>query len=214
MVQAPVGFQCPSCVAEGASRVPPMRTALGGVARRQPRRATQVLIAANLVPLVGTVYFGWQLSNVMVLYWAESAVIGLFNVLKIVRIAGWPGLFAALFFLGHFGGFMAVHFLFIYGIFVEGFNSAGPGDDLSEVAALFVSLWPALAALFVSHAYSFFANFIGRREYRNRTVSDQMSEPYARIVFMHLILIFGGFLVLVLAFFGSKLVLELVLHRG
>lgn len=48
-MQAPVGFQCPACVSEGASRVPPVRTALGGVARRQPRRATQVLIAANVV---------------------------------------------------------------------------------------------------------------------------------------------------------------------
>jgi hypothetical protein len=157
-----------------------------------------LLVAANLVPLVGTVYFGWQLSNVMVLYWAESAVIGLFNVLKIVRIGGWPGLFAALFFLGHFGGFMAVHFLFIYGIFVEGFNAAGPGDDLSEVAALFASLWPGLLALFVSHAYSYFSNFLGRQEYRSRTVKDQMSDPYSRIVFMHLVLIFGGGLAMVL----------------
>jgi membrane associated rhomboid family serine protease len=46
-VQAPVGFQCPACVSEGASRVPPVRTPLGGVARRQPRRATGVLIAVN-----------------------------------------------------------------------------------------------------------------------------------------------------------------------
>jgi len=64
--------------------------------------------------------------------------------------------------------------------------------DLSDVAKLFVILWPALAALFASHAYSFFTNFLGRGEYRKRTVKDQMSEPYGRIVFMQLVLIFGG----------------------
>ena len=157
-----------------------------------------LLIAANLVPLAGTAFFGWRLSDVMVLYWAESAVIGLFNVLKIVKIGGWPGLFAALFFLGHFGGFMAVHFLFIYSIFVEGFGGEGPSGSLSEVFTLFAALWPALLALFVSHAYSYYSNFLGRQEYRRRTVKDQMSDPYGRIIFMHLVLIFGGGLALVL----------------
>lgn len=55
MVQAPVGFQCPACVAEAAARVPPVRTALGGVAKRRPRRATQVLIGANVAVYALTV---------------------------------------------------------------------------------------------------------------------------------------------------------------
>lgn len=148
------------------------------------------LIAANLVPVAGAVFLGWKLSDVMVLYWAESAVIGFFNVCKIAVIGRWFALAAGPFFLGHFGGFMAVHFLFIYMIFVKGPDSAG--GDLAEVARLFMVLWPALLALAISHAYSFFANFLGRGEYKGRTVKDQMSEPYARIVFMHLVLIFGG----------------------
>jgi hypothetical protein len=159
--------------------------------------STIVLILANLVPLAGAAFMGWNLGNVMVLYWAESAVIGFFNVCKITVIGRWFALLAAPFFFGHFGAFMAVHFLFIYGIFVQGMQD-NTGGDLSEVMQMFVDLWPALAALFISHALSFFSNFLGRKEYRGRTVNSQMSEPYSRIVFMHLVLIFGGGLTLVL----------------
>ena len=155
------------------------------------------LIAANLVPLAGTVFLGWRLSDVMVLYWAESAVIGFFNICKIIAISRWAALLAAPFFIGHFGGFMAVHFMFIYGIFIEGPNNLS-GGNLAEVGRLFIDLWPALAALFVSHALSFFSNFVAQGEHRGRTLKHQMSEPYSRIVFMHLVLIFGGGLTLII----------------
>ena len=168
------------------------------------------LIAANLVPLAGAAFLGWKLSDVMVLYWAESAIIGFFNVCKIAVIGRWFALAAGPFFLGHFGGFMAVHFLFIYTIFVKGPDKMdSAGGDLAEVAKLFLVLWPALLALAVSHGYSFFNNFLGRGEYKGRTVSQQMSEPYARIVFMHLVLIFGGGLSLVLG--QTELVLIIVI---
>ena len=52
--------------------------------------------------------------------------------------------------------------------------------------------------LFASHAYSFYRNFLGRGEYRRRSVKNQMSEPYSRIIFMHLVLILGGGVTLIL----------------
>lgn len=160
--------------------------------------STLALIVANLVPLAGTVFLGWRLSDVMVLYWAESAIIGFYNVCKMAVIGKWAALAAGPFFMGHFGGFMAVHFLFIYTLFVQGAGNTDGGGDLAEVSALFISLWPALLALFVSHGLSFFTNFMGNREYLHRTISKQMSEPYSRIIFMHMVLIFGGGLSLVL----------------
>jgi hypothetical protein len=179
----------------------PDTLAIESVAAREPvtmgSPSTLALITANLVPIAGAAFYGWNLGDVMVLYWAESAVVGFFNVCKIVVIGRWLALLAGPFFLGHFGGFMAIHFLFIYGLFIQGLQDTS-GGDLGEVVQLFISLWPALAALFVSHAFSFHQNFMGRREYRGRTVQNQMSEPYSRIIFMHLVLIFGGGLTLVL----------------
>lgn len=50
MVTAPVGFQCPACVAQAQRRMPPVRTALGGRATRShPRRVTNVLLGANVL---------------------------------------------------------------------------------------------------------------------------------------------------------------------
>jgi hypothetical protein len=161
--------------------------------------STLVLIVANVIPVAGMAFLGWNLSDVMVLYWAESAVIGFFNLCKIIVIGHWMALLAGPFFIGHFGGFMAIHFLFIYMLFVRGPDAGNAsGVELAEVAQLFIILWPALAALFASHAFSFFTNFLGRQEYRGRTLNDQMTEPYNRIIFMHLVLIFGGGLTIIL----------------
>jgi len=161
--------------------------------------STLLLIIVNLIPIAGSIFLGWNLADVMVLYWAESAVIGFFNICKIAVISRWMTLLAGPFFVGHFGGFMSIHFLFIYTIFIKQPQAGNvSGGDLTEVAQLFIDLWPALAALFISHAFSFYRNFLGRQEYRGRTLKDQMSEPYNRIIFMHMVIIFGGGLTLVL----------------
>src|SRR5947207_8973953 len=82
------------------------------------------LIAANLVPLGGVLFFGWDLASVIILYWAESAVIGFYTALKIAVVGKFAALFAVPFFVGHFGGFMALHFLLIYNFFVRGLSPA------------------------------------------------------------------------------------------
>jgi hypothetical protein len=192
----------------------PIEPLVDAAARASPVTLTSpsalVLIIVNLVPVAGTIFLGWNLSDVMVLYWAESAVIGFFNICKIAVIGRWLALLAGPFFLGHFGGFMAIHFLFIYMIFVKGPEGmSASGGDLTDVAQLFITLWPALLALFISHAYSFFGNFLGRGEYRKRTIKDQMSDPYSRIVFMQLVLIFGGGLSMILG--QTELVLIVVI---
>ncbi len=171
--------------------------------------STLLLIIANLIPVAGSVFLGWNLGDVMVLYWAESAIIGFFNVCKIAVISRWLVLLVGPFFIGHFGGFMAIHFLFLYSIFVKPQGGMVSGDDLADVTQLFVALWPALAALFISHAFSFYKNFLGRHEYRGRTLNQQMTEPYSRIIFMHLVLILGGGLTIALG--GPAPVLILVI---
>jgi hypothetical protein len=43
-----------------------------------------VLIAANMLPLFGVIFFGWDVFSIVALYWFENVVIGAINVLKII----------------------------------------------------------------------------------------------------------------------------------
>src|SRR5689334_10968230 len=54
-----------------------------GVAEEEPAEPLSptsafALVAANLVPLLGVLFAGWRLDQVMVLFWAESAVVAFF----------------------------------------------------------------------------------------------------------------------------------------
>jgi len=154
------------------------------------------LVVANLIPLAGVLFFHWSLGNVMLLYWAESAVIGFYTVLKIAVVGKLVAIAAAPFFIGHFGGFMVVHFLLIYEFVIRGFH-AGPEPPLADaLRGLFVPIWGSLLMMFVSHGVSFFTNFMGRGEYERTTVTALMNAPYKRIIVMQLALIFGGWIVI------------------
>jgi hypothetical protein len=37
----------------------------------------------NLVPLIGVLFLGWDLASILVMYWIETGIVGLINVLKI-----------------------------------------------------------------------------------------------------------------------------------
>lgn len=48
------------------------------------RPSVVVLLAANVIPLLGVLFLGWSTFAIVVLYWAENVIIGMINVLKMV----------------------------------------------------------------------------------------------------------------------------------
>ncbi|NKB35112.1 MAG: hypothetical protein GKR91_18605 [Pseudomonadales bacterium] len=154
------------------------------------------LIAANLIPLGGILLLDWRIGEIMLLFWAESAVIGFYTLCKMWRISSWGILFYGPFFVGHYGAFMVGHLLFIYGLFASQFAANGDMPDLSQLLVDFLTMAPALIAFLLSHGISFFTNFIDKNEYAGKSVGKQMQEPYKRIIIMHVTIIFGGFLVI------------------
>jgi hypothetical protein len=149
---------------------------------------------ANAVPLVGVLFFGWSLFGVLLLYWLESGIIGLFNVPRILLAQGVSpsepntprkrlGLTG--FFLLHYGGFWLGHFLLLVML--------GPDLPAAESAVADPYSFPlTVAFLFVSHGLSFGLNYLGRGEYRAALPGWQTWAPYGRVLTFHLATLGGG----------------------
>ena len=141
------------------------------------------------MPLLGVLFWNWNVGDIMILFWAESAIIGLFALVKLAIAARWAALFLVPFFMVHFGIFMSVHFVFLYVFFI----GMGLEPAASLVEPLFTTLgriWFGLGALLLSHAVSFVFYVIGREE--RLSVNRVMTAPYTRIIVMQITIIVGA----------------------
>ena len=93
--------------------------------------AVVALIAANVIPLIGVLAFGWSVWNILVIYWLENGIVGVINILKMSTATGdeaAPGMTVMVngrpassmtkaglipFFLVHYGIFWFVHGIFV-----------------------------------------------------------------------------------------------------
>jgi hypothetical protein len=196
-----------------------------------------VLVAANVLPLYGVCFLGWNAFHIVLLYWAENLAIGFYNVLKIAAarvehpVLHLSKLFFIPFFIVHYGGFMAVHGFFVLALAkqAEGQSFAGPSLGKETWPCFFVfiqmlinvirhifSIIPsqmklAILALFISHGFSFVYNYLLKGEYVTARPSELMNKPYSRVVVLHIAIIAGGFFVMAL---GSPLPLLIVIVIG
>jgi hypothetical protein len=175
------------------------------------------LIAANLVPLAGVFLFGWKVFPLLLLFWFENVIIGFFNALKMLFAAPdqkfqWAAkLFIVPFFCFHYGMFTFVHGVFVVALFGGGMNRGfpSPATFLNEMFEQKL-VW-AVLGLFVSHGISFAHNYLIGGEFRRAGVQSLMTQPYGRIVVLHLTILLGGFLMMALKSPALGLVLLVVL---
>jgi len=180
-----------------------------------------VLVAANLVPIAGALFWGWAVADVVLLYWIENLVIGFFNLLRIMfaqpdqseaaarglEITGGALLAGkaafASFFLVHYGAFCLAHGGVLLDLFVSGQRG---GEFIETVDAVmnrgkgivfallhYKEMALAVLAIVASHGYSFFRNYLGRREYDGVDFKELMFRPYKRIFVTHIFVLAGGF---------------------
>jgi len=159
-----------------------------------------VLVAANLVPLAGVLFWGWNVFALLVLFWMENVVVGVLFVLRMLcadpeDAALWLGkLFMVPFFCFHYGMFTAIHGTFVFSLFGEG-DYPVQGLQVLEPAARAASnygLWLPIAVLVASHFFSFLWNYLYRGEFRSAQLSALMTRPYLRVVVLHIAIILGG----------------------
>ena len=171
--------------------------------------AVVALVVANLIPLIGVLFFGWSVWNILVIYWLENGIVGVINVLKMSVATGdevTPGMTFMVngrpatsatkmglipFFIVHYGIFWFVHGIFVLTLpaFFSLMSDDGMTLDIGPV--VFAAL-----GLAISHGLSFWWNFLHGGEYRRTTAAALMFAPYKRLVALHITIIFGAFAVM------------------
>jgi Family of unknown function (DUF6498) len=195
------------------------------------RPAALILLAINLVPLIGVVIWGWDAFVLLMLYWLETAVIAFWTI---VRIATMPrGALADIHFEGskqpaqplalaafvtlHAGIFMGVHFMFLWELFSGDWPRRihGLRDFIAQIV-IATGLWVPLIALFVGRGLLMMFETLEpalRRLFRlaPRRHEKTMLSPaesvlfglYVRIFVMQVTIILGAWFALAIGTVGA-----------
>jgi hypothetical protein len=167
------------------------------------------LIMANLLPVIGVWFFQWSPKEVFLVYCLETIIIGLFTLLKML-ITGFikkrdtwqngavvskqPFWFFMLFFLLHYGMFVAIQMGLFFGV-------SGLGDQYGISFFNFFSRWPdmltndayiMLGVFIVSYSFRVVNDFILSGEYREASLGYLMFQPYGRIFIQQVTVIIGS----------------------
>lgn len=208
-----------------------------GSSRKADKIISTILIAANIIPLIGVLFYQWDLTAVMLLYWLENIVIGIINVLRLLFLANDSAFYSRLpsifFFICHYGIFCAAHGTLLFELLeldIEGFAGAfSPLNILAQVQNIFIAIYLlvgdkiilALFAMVLSHTISLIYHYFLEGERYQLTVAKVMKMPYKRIMALHIGLIAGAFLLeklgspiyLLSALVAAKIFVDVFYHR-
>jgi hypothetical protein len=148
------------------------------------------ILAVNVIPLVGVLWFGWSVFEVLFLYWFENVAIGVTHALRMEistrtnKVAG--GRSTTTFFILHYGLFTLVHGVFVvafFGVVAGGISEVGQGFAGPVLA---IMGWQAIFLVF---------DAIRTNGFQGRTPDDLMFEPYPRVLALHITVLAGGWLI-------------------
>ncbi len=191
------------------------------IVESRPGSSALSLVTANLITIVLALYEGWNLHELMIIYWVQSVIIGYFSFRRILDLKQFSTenfkmnnvrppenektkRSTATFFALHYGGFHAGYLAFLVA---------------NEQA--FQGSWLVLAicivVFYVNHRYSYAYNK-EQDENRKPNIGIIMFFPYARIVPMHLTIAAADTFAptttaALLLFLGMKTVADVIMHK-
>ena len=159
-------------------------------------------IGSAVVMAAGIAFFDWPTFTVLALYWLENVVIGGFTALRILAAGArteryGESLAVTAFFCLHYGLFCAVHGIFVATLFGGMRSMSNMADPLflmiGRIASDRVGVL-VVAAMAVAAALDAWRAMASVEADDAKAVRSIMSEPYGRIVVLHVVLLAGGFL--------------------
>lgn len=196
-------------------------------------QSAMILVLSNVIIIIFALVQQWDILVIMLGYWLQSVIIGFFVFIRIinlkkfsvknVKVNGKPleetkkaKISTALFFAFHYGFFHFVYFGFLMEFATE-------NQDLNLTEEIFPILIMG-AIFFLNHLFSSWYN---RKEFEKKkpNIGKMMLFPYARIIPMHLTIIFSGsiivsgstnglklFLIPLFLFLSLKTIADLTMH--
>jgi Family of unknown function (DUF6498) len=160
-----------------------------------PRRKTAsrfalvALVAANLIVAAAAFHGRWGWADVLRVYWIETTIIGIVNVLKMLVWALFRKPLNTLTDLREAGTRLALVMLlvpyysaaFFFLVLVLGFAIHGDGKEIPRLVLIFA----------LSHGVSFVWNYLGHAEFRSVSFLALLAQPYARLALMAAVFALG-----------------------
>lgn len=166
-------------------------------ARASPLRfffpSTILVLFADLYPLAGVLWWGWDAFVLLMLYWMETAVIAFWALARILTLAPGPDesgeslayriklrLGLTLFFLVHASAFMGAHLLFLWSVFSGNWGQTihNPHDFLHQMVLPY-HLWVPLGMAFVARGIAFVRDLLSRRARERAQAAPAVSAETA-----------------------------------
>lgn len=169
------------------------------------------LVLANIVPLLGVLFLGWDGKGIFVIYILETVLIGILNVLKMLVVyilngtrnepPPSPGDNVGGFFIIPFFIFHYYFFIFVQTVLFFAFSSIWD-HSIKEPFMVISNFVPylsgetkyALLSLLAANLTYFIDGFVLSGKYKTETLSGLMFQPYKRIFVQQFVVIFGGFI--------------------
>ncbi len=204
--------------------------------KKKLTRSDYLIIAANLLPVIGVFVWDWSPVEVFMVYALETVIVGLFTLIKMgiaSAVQGgsdWyangkstkqPGITFMLFFLVHYGMFVAIQ----TGLFVR---VSGIGSTYDIGFFDFFIHWPRylgpdawymLIGFIISYGFSLIWDFLRPGKHKTTPMMMLMFQPYGRIFIQQvtvilgsMFLVFGAGKIFILIFAAVKIFFEIFIN--
>ncbi|MDC7994360.1 DUF6498-containing protein [Altibacter sp. HG106] len=165
--------------------------------------------------------------TVLLAYFLETIIVGMLHVIKLAMVNRYGkasesndpnqprGIGLILFFIMHYGFFVAIQSIFMFGFFEGAIPEITSGFNLIEnysYAFRHPGIIPVLASIIVTNVAYFITNFIQPQRYKEYRASELLMKPYVRIFVQQFAVILGGFFFVILQA-GTAAAVFLILFR-
>lgn len=160
-------------------------------------RGLALIVVGNLIPILGVRFLGWDAAQILILYWVENLIVGVFTVPRILTarggaMSGRDRFGFAAFFTLHYGFFWLIHGVFAWTL----------AGDLARQDGAGAGVWPrtfgtgdfrwALLVIAVVHAVMFLREWRLSGLWRTAAPNGEMLRPYGRMVILHVTVLVGA----------------------